>query len=129
VAIQEDAGGLRLVICEAQPVGHFYASYRHVKNDIEWARFLDVKGDVSLKAGEMLELQDLPVGFSGPPPSLPDIQVGGQISMRMIRPENSQGPNVSAIFTIPDGGTPESQWLQPDGVVTDEPCPDDGDTL
>ncbi|PVZ95889.1 hypothetical protein DDQ50_05335 [Amnibacterium flavum] len=122
-AVRNVDGNLQIAMCESVEVSRISASYRE-KRFIAYlprVEFLDLVGRKTLEPGQLLEVGRAVEGFDAKLSENPALDIEGDMEI-LLWVAGSDDVSTSA-FLMPSGGVPVDGWLQPDGDVTDEPCP------
>ncbi|WP_152631185.1 hypothetical protein [Agreia bicolorata] len=116
--VQQVDGALQIMSCTTGRIVGLEVTERK-KSSQEWQTILEVESfDVALERNQLISETAVKAGTVVTKQAL-DLSPGDEILVGV-----SKAPDTTAYaaFTVPDGGLPTEEWLQPDGKVTEDAC-------
>jgi hypothetical protein len=119
-AIQRAGQTLSIAVCKEVDIGDIRASIRNVGDGEDWSRFFHATwaGDRPIKAGAVLNLEELPDSARVEISRYPSISSGSEIAIFLTGTD----AEIALLFSVEGEGLPDVMWLHPDGSQTAEPC-------
>ena len=119
LAISESGGALRVAVCEDIRAVRIYAEQKEAGG--AWERFVDASGSVQIESPSQILLTQTEFTMQFAVDQEPSF--AGDSDLHLVVVGANSATSLRADFEI-EGGLRNDGWLQPDGSITADPCPD-----
>lgn len=116
IAVRTNDGGLEIAVCAAVDADEILVLERRSG---EWHEFWSASGRFTLEPEDVVR----PEGYYAETLFFvePQLLPGHELDVVFLRGDKN---DIGAVLTIPRTGLPTDRWLQSDGAITEETCPD-----
>lgn len=109
-----------IAACEAQEIRSIFVDeWRRGDGESSTERIWEASGSMHLKSGDKIVVGGDNTGLVNSISAEPLLEPG---LLYDIEIDGTVEGVASAIFTIPEDGIPNGQWLSPEGILSDDPC-------